>query len=58
MEERANVLVTEVFDTELIGEGAIGTFRHAHEHLLLASYTCILAKLYSLIHAVTGRLKY
>ncbi len=34
MAERANVLVTEVFDTELIGEGAIGTFTHALEHLL------------------------
>lgn len=35
MLEKANLLVTEVFDTELIGEGAIGTFRHAHDHLLL-----------------------
>ena len=34
MERRANILVTEVFDTELIGEGAISTFNHAHEHLL------------------------
>lgn len=34
MEQRANVLVTEVFDTELIGEGAIGTFNHAHDALL------------------------
>ena len=34
MPERANVLVTEVFDTELIGEGAIGTFSHAHQELL------------------------
>lgn len=34
MSERANVLVTEVFDTELIGEGAIATFSHALEHLL------------------------
>merc|ERR1712168_582120 len=32
--ERANILVTEVFDTELIGEGAIATFRHALDHLL------------------------
>jgi len=39
MDERANVLVTEVFDTELIGEGAIGTFRHAH-HYLLEVVTC------------------
>jgi len=32
--KRANILVTEVFDTELIGEGAIATFRHALDHLL------------------------
>ncbi|XP_055624946.1 protein arginine N-methyltransferase 7 [Toxorhynchites rutilus septentrionalis] len=34
MERTANVLVTELFDTELIGEGAIATFKHALEHLL------------------------
>jgi len=34
MPKRANILVTEVFDTELIGEGALSTFRHAHEILL------------------------
>lgn len=34
MFEKANVLVTEVFDTELIGEGAISTFTHALENLL------------------------
>lgn len=34
MPKRANILVTEVFDTELIGEGALSTFRHAHETLL------------------------
>lgn len=34
MAERANILVTEVFDTELIGEGAIETFNHAHKELL------------------------
>ncbi len=34
MSQKANILVTEVFDTELIGEGAIPTFHHAHEHLL------------------------
>lgn len=32
--QRANILVTEVFDTELIGEGAIETFNHAHKYLL------------------------
>ena len=39
MTERANILVTEVFDTELIGEGAIGTFNHAHKHLLSVWYS-------------------
>ena len=31
---KANILVTEVFDTELIGEGALVTYSHAHKHLL------------------------
>ncbi|XP_048514187.1 protein arginine N-methyltransferase 7 isoform X2 [Athalia rosae] len=34
MQQRANILVTEVFDTELIGEGALSTFQHAHKVLL------------------------
>ncbi|XP_026733899.1 protein arginine N-methyltransferase 7 [Trichoplusia ni] len=34
MKEKANILVTEVFDTELIGEGALSTFSHAHKCLL------------------------
>lgn len=34
MIQKANVLVTEVFDTELIGEGAISTFNHALNNLL------------------------
>ncbi|GBP58490.1 Protein arginine N-methyltransferase 7 [Eumeta japonica] len=34
MKEKANILVTEVFDTELIGEGALSTFSHAHQCLL------------------------
>ncbi|KAK4876816.1 hypothetical protein RN001_009322 [Aquatica leii] len=32
--ERANILVSEVFDTELIGEGALVTFNHATTELL------------------------
>ena len=32
--KRANILVTELFDTELIGEGALSTFSHAHQVLL------------------------
>lgn len=34
MENVCNILVTEVFDTELIGEGALATFSHAQEFLL------------------------
>lgn len=34
MSNKANILVTEVFDTELIGEGALSTFKHAHDILL------------------------
>jgi protein arginine N-methyltransferase 7 len=37
MLQKANILVTEVFDTELIGEGAIATFNLAHKHLLTVS---------------------
>lgn len=45
MPSRANILVTEVFDTELIGEGALLTFAHAHSHLMevvgyIYVYTC------------------
>ncbi|XP_065054934.1 protein arginine N-methyltransferase 7-like isoform X1 [Rhopilema esculentum] len=32
--ERANILVTEIFDSELIGEGVLPTLKHAKEHLL------------------------
>ena len=31
---RANILVTEVFDTELIGEGALLTYSHALQNLM------------------------
>ncbi|XP_043198257.1 protein arginine N-methyltransferase 7-like [Amphibalanus amphitrite] len=34
LSRRCNLLVTEVFDTELIGEGGLQTFKHAHQHLL------------------------
>lgn len=34
LERRANILVTEVFDTELIGEGAVATLNHARLELL------------------------
>ncbi|CAH1398647.1 unnamed protein product [Nezara viridula] len=41
MEYRANILVTEVFDTELIGEGAVETFNHAKTYLLEPNATVI-----------------
>lgn len=44
MHRRANLLVTEVLDTELIGEGAIGIYNHAHNHLLTDDVICIPAK--------------
>ncbi|KAF7707638.1 protein arginine N-methyltransferase 7 isoform X1 [Silurus meridionalis] len=34
MQEKANVLVTELFDTELIGEGALPSYEHAHLNLV------------------------
>ncbi|KAJ8398678.1 hypothetical protein AAFF_G00422060 [Aldrovandia affinis] len=34
MQTRANILVTELFDTELIGEGALPSYEHAHAHLV------------------------
>lgn len=41
MPAKANVLVTEVLDTELIGEGAIGIYNHAHDNLLTEDVICI-----------------
>uniref|UniRef100_A0A3P9IUH0 Protein arginine N-methyltransferase n=1 Tax=Oryzias latipes TaxID=8090 RepID=A0A3P9IUH0_ORYLA len=34
MPTRANLLITELFDTELIGEGALPSYEHAHQHLV------------------------
>ena len=34
MSDRANLLVTEIWDTELIGEGALPTLRDASHRLL------------------------
>ncbi|XP_016056255.1 PREDICTED: protein arginine N-methyltransferase 7 isoform X2 [Miniopterus natalensis] len=34
---RANILITELFDTELIGEGALPSYEHAHRHLVQTS---------------------
>ncbi|CAF98945.1 unnamed protein product, partial [Tetraodon nigroviridis] len=34
LETKANVLITELFDTELIGEGALPSYEHAHHNLV------------------------
>ena len=34
LKEKVNILVTEIFDSELIGEGVLPTLRHAHQNLL------------------------
>ncbi|EDV98353.1 protein arginine N-methyltransferase 7 isoform X1 [Drosophila grimshawi] len=44
MPHRANLLVAELLDTELIGEGAIGIYNHAHNELLTADALCIPAR--------------
>lgn len=40
-EWRANVLVTEIFDSELLGEGILPTLRHGIAHLLHDRFTII-----------------
>ncbi|KAK7915358.1 hypothetical protein WMY93_011119 [Mugilogobius chulae] len=34
LQTKANVLLTELFDTELIGEGALPSYEHAHQNLM------------------------
>lgn len=41
LDQRANILVAEVFDTELIGEGALKTYNHAHQHLMERDCICV-----------------
>lgn len=51
MPTKANILITELFDTELIGEGALPSYEHAHQNLvqvcvkvcLLCVFLCFLA---------------
>ncbi|XP_075161410.1 arginine methyltransferase 7 [Haematobia irritans] len=56
MAMKANVLVSEVLDTELIGEGAIGIYNHAHEHLLTDDVICIPSKATCFAQVVTSNL--
>ena len=52
MARRANLLVTEVFDTELIGEAAIATFNHAHKNLLTED--CLVVPTHGTVFAQGG----
>ncbi|EGD82498.1 hypothetical protein PTSG_03146 [Salpingoeca rosetta] len=38
---RADIIVMEIFDSELIGEGVLGTMKHALEHLAKSDVTVI-----------------
>ncbi|XP_069073343.1 protein arginine N-methyltransferase 7 [Pleurodeles waltl] len=41
MQCRANILITELFDTELIGEGALPSYEHAHLHLVQEKWEAV-----------------
>lgn len=42
METKANILITELFDTELIGEGALPSYEHAHHNLVqVCLFVCL-----------------
>ncbi|XP_053304890.1 protein arginine N-methyltransferase 7 [Spea bombifrons] len=41
MEQRANILVTELFDTELIGEGALPSYEHAQHNLMQEQWEAV-----------------
>ncbi|CAN8070360.1 unnamed protein product [Agarophyton chilense] len=41
---RADILVTEIFDSALLGEGCLQSIKHAHEHLLRQNAVVIPAK--------------
>lgn len=53
---RANVLVAELLDTELIGEGALLTYNHAHENLLTDDVISIPYKAYCYAQVVQSPL--
>lgn len=47
MQTKANILVTELFDTELIGEGALPSYEHAHQNLV---QVCVSVMLLNALH--------
>ncbi len=49
MQMKANVLITELFDTELIGEGALPSYEHAHQNLVQVC-VCVRARMCAYIY--------
>ncbi|KAM4604541.1 protein arginine N-methyltransferase 7-like [Discoglossus pictus] len=41
MQSRANILITELFDTELIGEGALPSYEHAQQNLMQEQWEAV-----------------
>ncbi|XP_063801426.1 protein arginine N-methyltransferase 7 isoform X2 [Pseudophryne corroboree] len=41
MMQRANILITELFDTELIGEGALPSYEHAQHNLMQTQWEAV-----------------
>ncbi|KAM5138864.1 protein arginine N-methyltransferase 7 [Mantella aurantiaca] len=41
MTQRANILITELFDTELIGEGALPSYEHAQQNLMQEQWEAV-----------------
>lgn len=51
MLQRANILITELFDTELIGEGALPSYEHAQQNLMQEQWEAVphRATIYALV---------
>lgn len=45
METKANILITELFDTELIGEGALPSYEHAHQNLVQVCFFVLICQI-------------
>lgn len=58
LKKKPNLLVAELFDTELIGEGALHSYRHAIKHLLSADALCVPSKSRIYIQLVQSEMIY
>lgn len=55
LQQRANVLVTEIFDSALLGEACIPVIEHARQHLLTPNATVVPAKATLFARVVTSK---